>query len=87
MYLRWCEIWKIGHMTSWCFLPSWLAFSASFILLLNSRSVSSMSSNPAGGGLRMRDVRTGGMIGRSKDVVGIGEKGDDTKSEGLIGFV
>lgn len=35
----------------------------------------------------MRDVRTGGMIGRSKDVVGIGEKGDDTKSEGLIGFV
>ena len=74
-------------MASWRFLPSWLAFSASFILLLNSRSVSSMSSNPAGGGLRMRDVRTGGMIGRSKDVVGIGEKGDDTKSEGLIGFV
>jgi hypothetical protein len=28
-----------------------------------------MSSNPAGGGLRMRDVRTGGMMGRSKDVV------------------
>jgi hypothetical protein len=28
-----------------------------------------MSSNPAGGGLRMRDVRTGGMMDRSKDAV------------------
>ena len=46
-----------------------------------------MSSNPVGGGLRMRDVRTGGMMGRSKDVVGIGERGDDAKSERLIGFV
>jgi hypothetical protein len=53
----------MGHMTSWRFLPSCVAFSASFILLLNSRRVSSMSSKPAGGGLRMRDVRTGGMMG------------------------
>jgi len=33
----------------------------SFILLANSRRVSSMSSKPSGGGLRFRLVRIGGM--------------------------
>ena len=53
----------MGHMTSWRFFPSCVAFSASFILLLNSRRVSSMSSKPVGGGLRIREVRTGGIVG------------------------
>lgn len=46
-----------------------------------------MSSNPAGGGLRMRDVRTGGMMGRSKDVVWDMWEGDDAKSERFTGLV
>ena len=59
--IRWWLIWNIGHRTSCRFLPSCEAFSASFILLANSRSVSSMSSKPSGGGLRFRAERTGGM--------------------------
>lgn len=60
-YIRWWVIWKTGHSISCFFLPSCEAFSASFILLANSSSVSSMSSKPSGGGLRLRDVRRGGM--------------------------
>lgn len=52
----------MGHSTSCFFLPSCGEFSASFILLLNSSRVSSRSSKPAGGGLRLRAVRTGGMV-------------------------
>lgn len=61
-YVRWCEIWKTGHSISCCFFPSWLAFSASFILLENSRRVSSMSPKPSGGALRPLDERIAGMI-------------------------
>lgn len=53
----------MGHSISCFFFPSCDAFSASFILLLNSSSVSSISSKPAGGGLRLREVRTGGISG------------------------
>ena len=53
----------MGHNISCFFFPSCGAFSASFILLLNSSNVSSISSNPSGGGLRLREVRTGGMVG------------------------
>lgn len=55
-------IWKIGQTISCFFLPSWLAFSASFILFPNSSSVSSMSSKPSGGGLRLFDVLSAGMF-------------------------
>ena len=54
----------MGHSTSARFLPSWGADSASFILLANSSRVSSMSSKPSGGALRLRPVlRMGGMAG------------------------
>lgn len=52
----------MGHRTSCFFLPSCEAFSASFILLLYSRRVSSISSKPAGGGLRVREERMGGIL-------------------------
>lgn len=62
MNLLWWLIWKIGQSTSCLFLPSCGAFSASFILLLNSRRVSSISSKPAGGGFWLRPVRIGGIF-------------------------
>lgn len=53
----------MGQVTSWRFFWSDEADSASLSLLENSRRVSSMSSKPAGGGLRERAaVRTGGMM-------------------------
>lgn len=52
----------MGQSISCFFFPSCEAFSASFILLANSSSVSSMLSNPSGGGLRLRDERMAGML-------------------------
>jgi hypothetical protein len=54
----------MGQSTSCFFLFSCDAFSASFIWFANSRSVSSISSKPSGGGLRFRAVRTGGILAR-----------------------
>lgn len=62
VYVRWCVIWNTGQTISCLFLPSCEAFSASFILFWNSRRVSSMSSKPSGGGLRLHAVLTGGMM-------------------------
>lgn len=55
----------MGHTVSCFFLPSCEAFWASRILFWYSSSVSSMSSKPAGGGLRDPRDRTGGMVGVS----------------------
>lgn len=63
LHSRWWLIWNIGHNASCFLLPSEGAFSASFILLENSSRVSSISSKPSGGGLRLRELRIGGMVG------------------------
>ena len=62
----------MGQSTSFRFLPSCGAFSASFILLPNSSSVSSMSSKPSGGGLRLRDDRTAGIVYVGGCMCGVG---------------
>lgn len=69
----------MGHRVSWRFLPSLVADWASFILLENSRRVSSMSSKPGGGGLRLRfALRMGGIVGawlRGEGWAGLWEMG------------
>lgn len=69
-------IWNMGQSDSWCRLPSCEAFSASFILFENSRRVSSISEKPAGGGLRVRDVRIGGIV------IGVGDRKGGRKCGG-----